>query len=219
MTVSDYKHFKAAKPSTSAWNEADSNADTCCLGKNFIVLEYTQRTADVYPYDTSYSPLTNVPIVTAATAWDDPSNNTTWLLIVNEGLFYGDKLDHSLLNPNQIRHFGNIFQDNPYDRENELAITCPDMLKIPLETKGTKIRFNSRVPTMEELNSIPETCQVHLTSPHPWNPATVQLSGTVSAYHLESCNNVLMTGDGHGRSTASAITRITLHLILNMKSK
>ena len=119
-----------------------------------MVLEYTQRTADVFPYDSSYSPITNVPIVMGVTAWDDPKDNTTWLLIVNEGLFYGDKLDHSLLNPNQIRHFGNVFQDNPYDKENELAITCPDILTIPLEAKGTKIQFKSRVPTLDELNSI-----------------------------------------------------------------
>ena len=117
MNANEYGKFKAAKASTQAWNEGDSNADTCCLGKNFAILEYTQRTADVYPYDTSYSPLTNVPIITGVTAWDDPQSNTTWLLIVNEGLFYGDKLDHSLLNPNQVRHYGNIFQYNPYDRK------------------------------------------------------------------------------------------------------
>ena len=94
---------------TSAWNESDSNADTCCLGNNFIVLQYTERTADVYPYDSSYSPLLNVPIGTGATAQDDPDTGITWLIIINEALFYGQEVDHSLLNPNQIRHFGNIF--------------------------------------------------------------------------------------------------------------
>ena len=44
-------------------NESDSNADTCCLGANFIILRYTQRTADVYPYESSYTPMTNMPIV------------------------------------------------------------------------------------------------------------------------------------------------------------
>ena len=112
MTAGDYGNFKSAKPLTIAWNEGDSNADTCCLGKNFMVLEYTQRTADVFPYDSSYSPITNAPIVTEVTAWDVPKDNSTWLLITNEDLFYGDKLDHSLLNPNQICHFGNIFHHN-----------------------------------------------------------------------------------------------------------
>ena len=51
---------------TTADNECDTNADTCCLRKNFIVLNPTYRTADVYAYDTSIQPIENVPIVTAA---------------------------------------------------------------------------------------------------------------------------------------------------------
>jgi hypothetical protein len=62
---------------THAMNESDSNADTCCLGCNFIVLHYTQRKADVYAYDSNYAPITNVPIVTGATAWTDPNSQIT----------------------------------------------------------------------------------------------------------------------------------------------
>ena len=47
MNANEYGKFKATKASTQAWNEGDSNTDTFCLGKNFTVLEYTQRTADV----------------------------------------------------------------------------------------------------------------------------------------------------------------------------
>jgi hypothetical protein len=39
-------------PNTMAENECDTNANTCCLGKNFVVLTPTFRTADVYAYDT-----------------------------------------------------------------------------------------------------------------------------------------------------------------------
>ena len=96
-------------------NESDSNADTCCPGTNFIVLSYTQRTADVYPYDATYAPMSNVPIVTGATAWTDPMDNKTYILVFNESLYYGTKLKHSLINPNQIRHNGIDFWDNPFD--------------------------------------------------------------------------------------------------------
>jgi hypothetical protein len=34
-----------------ALNKCDTNTDMCCLGKNFIVLHATYRTADVYAYD------------------------------------------------------------------------------------------------------------------------------------------------------------------------
>ena len=56
--------------------EADTNADTCCLGSGFIPIAFTNRTADVYPYDSSYHPVTNVPIVSGATAYDHSDGNT-----------------------------------------------------------------------------------------------------------------------------------------------
>ena len=61
-----------ARAGTPAENECDTNADTCCLGKNFVILEYTQRTADVYAYMKDITPIVGVPIVSGATAWDDP---------------------------------------------------------------------------------------------------------------------------------------------------
>ena len=114
IEMGSFSTFKEAPANTKAFNETDSNADTCCLGKNFAMLSPTERTADVYPYNAEYEPLHNVPIVSAATAWDD-ENGMTWLLIINEGLFYGNKLDHSLLNPNQLRYHGVIYNDNPFD--------------------------------------------------------------------------------------------------------
>ena len=73
---------------TAANNECDCNADTCCLGKNFVVLQATYRTADVYAYDSSIKPLENVPIVTGATAYDDPVSGNTFILVFNESLLY-----------------------------------------------------------------------------------------------------------------------------------
>ena len=78
-----------------ATNECDTNADTCCLGRNFVVLHATYWTADVYAYDTSMKPIENVPIVSGATAYDDPITGTTYILVFNESLYYGELLDHS----------------------------------------------------------------------------------------------------------------------------
>ena len=41
--------FSEPKEGVCANNESDTNADTCCLGTNFKVLSYTNKTADVYP--------------------------------------------------------------------------------------------------------------------------------------------------------------------------
>lgn len=164
------------KPGTTAFNEADSNADTCCLGKNFIVLHFTNRTADVYPYDESYTPITNVPIVTGATAID-LEDGLSYILIVNEALYYGMKLDHSLINPNQVRHAGVDFWDNPYDYDHELSIDVDRGPFIPLKYDGTKLRFQSRAPSSHELETLQH---IELTSSTPWEPTEVTL-GEVKA--------------------------------------
>ena len=89
-----------------AFNETDSNAMTSVAGTNFLVLQYTTRMADVYSYDLNQAPKKNIQIVTAATAYDCTRLHTTYILVFNEILYYGTALDHSLINPNQIRHYG-----------------------------------------------------------------------------------------------------------------
>ena len=93
------------------------NADTCCLGSNFKVLEYTTRTSYVYAYDKDIAPLNNVPIVSGATAWDDLVTGQTYITIINEALYYGTKLYRSLINPNYIQAYGIPFWYNPYNKE------------------------------------------------------------------------------------------------------
>ena len=90
-------------PNTAGINECDINVDTCCLGKNFIVYKYTRRTADVYVFEKYYAPTTDVPIVTGATAYDDSISKKTFILLFNESLYYGNYMDHSLFNTNQLR--------------------------------------------------------------------------------------------------------------------
>ena len=153
-------------------NEFDSNADTCCLWKNFFILEYTQRTADVYSYNQSITPIEGVPIVNSATAWDESVSNQKYILIVKEALYYGTKLDHSLLNPNQIRHYGLNSWDNPYNKEQFLNIKLNDSVDVTMQTKGTKIYFETRSPSEVELRDCPK---LQLTSRNEWNPAIVSL--------------------------------------------
>ena len=123
-------------PGIEAAIEGDSNANTCCLGKNFVILEYTTKQVDAYAYDKSVKPLENVPIVTGATAWTDPATENTHILVINEGLYYGSRLDPSLLNPNQLRSYGTPFWDNPFDHDRELFIEPLDCdIAMPLGTR------------------------------------------------------------------------------------
>jgi hypothetical protein len=162
-------------PGTSANNESDTNADTCCLGTNFIILSRSTRTADVYSYDTSVEPIHNVPIVTGATAWTDSNTSITYILCFHESLYYGRKLDHSLINPNQIRHNGIHFWDNPFDKEHDLCIDNDNGLHIPLNYQGTKLIFKTRAPTNRELH---ECIHIDMTSAHFWEPHGIKLGAT-----------------------------------------
>ena len=164
--------FSEPPDGTKANNETNSNADTCCLGINFKILSYTNKTADVYPYGSTYEPIANVPIITGATAYTDPDTGQSYILVFNESLYYGTRLPHSLFNPNQIRQSGIDLWDNPYDKSHELSIDVSEELIVPLRMQGTKLVFESRVPTPEELSTCPH---IQMTSSRDWEPASVQL--------------------------------------------
>ena len=118
--------------------------------RNIVVLEYTTRTAYVYAYDKGIAPLNDVPIVSGAIEWVDPDSGQNYIIVINEALYYGTKLDHSLINPNQIRAYGVPFWDNPYDKEIGLNIEVDDNVNIHMNTMGKKIQFESRSPTNKE---------------------------------------------------------------------
>jgi len=168
--------------------EFDSHADTCALGCNFVPLSYTGRVCDVSPYNADKGGCEkNVPIVTGATAYTCQTSGQTFILVINEGLWFGHKLSHSLLNQNQLRYHGITVHDNPFDRQTPLSIEHPELI-IPLLTSGTNIFLDTRTPTQNELDSCPH---LHLTSEAEWNPQTVLLASTQSVEAEDSTN-----GDG-----------------------
>ena len=86
--------------------------------------------------------------------------------MVHKALYSGSEMDHSLINPNQIRHAGLGFWDNPYDKSRGLKIDVNESLVIPLRSQGTKLAFETRVPTRYELDN----CQhVDMTSNEPFH--------------------------------------------------
>ena len=151
--------------------EMDSHADTIVLGKNAIVLQYTNRVCDVAPYADSYDPITDVPIVRGATAVTSPLNGETYILVFNEAIWMADHLDHSLLNPNQLRHHGVTVQDNPYSDVSLHLSSSDDEFIMSMQTDGTTIFFDSRTPTNEELA---HCHHIELSSNAPWNPRDVR---------------------------------------------
>lgn len=77
----------------------------------------------------------------AVTAFDDDKGRTH-LLVINEALYFGQSMDHSLINPNRIRMFGYKVNDDPFNHDRPFGIDHPDVF-VPFDTEGTTIFFNS----------------------------------------------------------------------------
>ena len=60
-------------------------------------------------------------------------------------------MDHTLINPNQIRMFGYAVSDDPFDYSRPFGISHDDLF-IPFDTEGTAVFFKARAPTNEELD-------------------------------------------------------------------
>jgi len=148
-----------------AMTEIDSHADTCCLGTNFVPLYFTGKICDVTSFLDDLPATTDVKICSGATAYDDANGNTI-ILIVNEALWMGNKLQHSLLNPYQIRANGVNLCDDLTDMRRFFGIQT-DGTQINFQMNGTTCLFNTRTPTTWELDN----CQhVKLTSDTEWLP-------------------------------------------------
>ena len=134
-------------------------------------MQYTDHECDVSPYTDTYEDIKNVPIVTGGTAYTSQTSGETFILVMHEGLWMGDQMDNSLLNPNQLRHFGVEVQDNPFSKTPMHIMTEDSSFVMPLTMQGTIASVETRTPTQEEL----DTCRhVVLSSEHPWDPHSVK---------------------------------------------
>jgi hypothetical protein len=159
-------------PGLAAKNELDTRADTICAGMNFCCIRPTGMTCSVQGFHKSFEPIPEVSVATVATAWDDQNTGQTYILIIHQALYFGNQLDHSLINPNQIRVTGIPVCDDPYDQYRYLGIDMGD-IHIPFQADGSTIYFNSRVPTKEEL----ETCPyLTLTDDEDWDLTSTNLT-------------------------------------------
>ena len=81
-----------------------------------MVLQMTSKTSNVYPYDHSYKPLYNLPIVLGDTTVTDNITINSFIVVVNKALYYINKLYHSIINPNQLICYGGMVWDHPFDK-------------------------------------------------------------------------------------------------------
>ena len=143
----------------------DTRADTICAGKNFRALSLKGQTCDVLGFHQSFESLHDIPLAQVATGVT-LENGKTVILVINEALYFGSQMDHSLVNPNQIRAYGIDVSDNPFDRERDFGIQYDECF-IPFATEGSTVYFDTFVPTDYQLEALRH---IELTSDDKWNP-------------------------------------------------
>ena len=94
--------------------ELDSHANTIVLDTNYVILSHTGQSCEVMPYSDTYNAITDVPVITGATLWTSPHDGDEFILIFNDALWMGNTLQHTLVNPNQLRVYGTTVQDNHF---------------------------------------------------------------------------------------------------------
>jgi hypothetical protein len=102
--------------------EDDNHADTWCLGANFRLLCFTGQSCDISHFLDSYGTVENVQIASGATAWTDQDTGITHILVVHQGLWFGTKRPHSVMNPDQTRGHGFSVCNDPFDPNRSLGI-------------------------------------------------------------------------------------------------
>ena len=120
-------------------------------GSNYVVLQYTGQECDVLSFRYDFKPVKVVPIVHVAMAWKLPVSGQTYILVCNEALWMGTSMDHNLLNPNQLCHFGTIVQEN-LTSPLPLSIVAKDFsFCMELFMQGTTVKVQKYSPTQTEL--------------------------------------------------------------------
>ncbi len=84
------------------------------IWEKFLILQHKGREYDFMPYTETYKSMKGVSIVTAETAWTCLETGQTCVLFFHKGLWMGESMPNSLINPNKLRAYGCTVQDNPF---------------------------------------------------------------------------------------------------------
>ena len=127
----------------------------------------------------SLGKVTEVPVVTAAIAYDCPTTYHTYILFFHQSLHF-PQMNRHLLCPNQIRSNQIVVNDTPLIHVppqhrtpfHHSIFTQPPHpeLHIPLELEGTTSFFHTRAATWQEINNDNDYTHVHMTLESPWDP-------------------------------------------------
>ena len=161
LTVKESEYIFDMAPS-----EVDNHADTHVFGRNFRVYFTASKRCTVSPLLSEYSNQLDVPIVAVATEVD-LDNVSTVVIIFGHSLWFGYRMDKSIINPDQCRNYDIIVCNVTTDKYIEIGLAIDDNLFIPTDMDITTCGFDSICPTMGEMESCKRITVSHETDWYP----------------------------------------------------
>ena len=92
----------------------------------------------------------NLPICTGVTSLTIYSGELV-ILEFEQGLWFGNGMEKSMINPNQCQKFGIKICDDPTNPHRNMGIEAPEELFIPMTMKGSTFGLVTHHPTGDEL--------------------------------------------------------------------
>jgi hypothetical protein len=120
-------------------------------------------------------------------SFDHPDTGQTFILVFNEAIWMGAKMDRTLVNPDQVRANGLTVQDNLFDTFPLYVLSEDGEFNIPMSCQGTTVCTPTCTPTDRELSSCPH---VVVLLPHNWDPQNVQFPKAVRTVEEEGSRTV-----------------------------
>ena len=149
----------------------DSYANTCCAGRQVRVELFIEgKTVTATGFSNSMPVMEDQPLANVLYAFDS-SHGEVFILQVNNSIYLGDKMEDSLLCPNQCRDRGKEINTRPKvycSDENAQTLNCPvHGIRINFKHHGPLLCLLVQRPTMEETITCTYT---DLTPEEEWNP-------------------------------------------------
>ena len=145
-------------PDKTTATELDSHADSPVVGRYSKILEDTGKTATVSGFTTDLGKPITVPIVNAAVAYDSEITGETYILIVNNALYF-QNMEENLIPPFMMRLAGIEVDECPKflsrrPTESNHSMLFPDAgVRIPFQLDGIISYLPTRLPTNKELKN------------------------------------------------------------------
>ena len=139
-----------------------------------MLISHDDQKVTVSAYSDELKPIKNILVATVATLYQDGATGDSYILIIHQALYFGERLESSLLNPNQLRSNGLIVDEVPrqFDCSSTHSImSSKHNLRIPLKLEGVISGFETRKPTWAEFNDS-DIPHVELTADEPWLPSS-----------------------------------------------